>query len=230
MAKKKKDQSDGQLSIFDALVALNSETDPVLQLSIDEKNNKAKSIDHAQWIDSFEPHTDYICESDPIVVFCYDLQELEEINPYLYNQRPFEKLLQGLAALSRESTAKKIRSKSFTIYSGDISPDFYFYGIGLVTSNSEVVQFMQRFLQQVEIPSRIVVDTSTSDATSLMPRFRYDKGYVIEYVGEEGAGSIYIDDDDNYKSGITIHTRAWKPSCFINKRQSVYGKLVDQSV
>jgi len=230
MAKKKKDQSDGQLSIFDALAALNSEIDPVPQLLIDEKDNKAKSIDHAQWIDSFEPHTDYICESDPIVVFCYDLQELEEINPYLYNQRPFEKLLQGLAALSRESTAKKIRSKSFTIYSGDISPDFYFYGIGLATSNSEVVQFMQRFLQQVEIPSRIVVDTSTSDATSLMPRFRYDKGYVIEYVGEEGAGRIYVDDDNNYKSGITIHTRACKLSYFINKRQSVYGKLVDQSV
>ena len=227
MAQKKKNQPEpnGQLSIFDALESLTLEVEHYSELPpVIEKNSAAL------WTDPFEPNIDYICESDPIIVFCYDIQELEKINPYLYNQRPFEMLLKGLRALSQESTAKKIRSKSFTIYSGDISPGFSLYGIGLATSSYEIVEFMQSFLQQVEVSSRIVVDTSTSDATNLMPRFRYDKGYVIEYVGEEGAGQAYVDDKDNYKSGITVYTRAWKPSSFIRKQKSVYGKLVDQSV
>jgi hypothetical protein len=62
-----------------------------------------------------------------------------------------------------------------------------------------------------------------------VPRFRYDQGYVIEYVGEEDAGKVYVDDDNDYKSGLTIYTRTWKPSYFIKKRQSVYGKLADHS-
>lgn len=225
MAQKKKHQSegDGQLSIFDALESLAVEQSPEPQPAKNQSNP-------AIWTDSFEPHVDYICESEPLVIFCYDIQELEEINLYAYNQRPFEKLLEGLTLLSRGFTPKKLRSKSFTIYSGDISPGFYLYGIGLATGSSDIVQFMDSFLQQVEVSSRIVVDTSTSGSTSLVPRFRYDKGYVIEYVGEEGAGISYVDDDDNYKSGITIYRRAYKPSYFINKRQSVYGKLVNEPV
>lgn len=225
MAQNKKYQpgGDGQLSIFDALESLavepSPETPPV--------KTQAKT---AIWTDSFEPHVDYICDSDPLVIFCYDIQELEEINFCAYNQRPFEKLLEGLGELSKSYTPKKLRSKSFTIYNGDIAPGFYLYGIGLATSSSDIVQFMGSFLQQVEVSSRIVVDTSTSEAASLVPRFRYDKGYVIEYVGEEGAGISYVDDDDNYKSGITIYRRAYKPSYFINKRRSVYGKLVNEPV
>lgn len=230
MAKKKQSQLGvgEQLSIFDALASLTSDTEPLLDSDI-RQSPDVKDDSYAVWIDAFDPHTDYICESESLILFCYEIQELENINPYLYSQQPFEMLLKGLRALSSETTAKKIRSKSFTVYSGDIAPDFYFYGIGLATGSHEIVQFMQSFLHQIDIVSRVLVETSTSDAVSLMPRFRYDKGYVIEYVGEEGAGRAYVDDDDNYKSGLTLYTRTWKPSYLIRKRQSVYGKLVNHS-
>jgi hypothetical protein len=230
MAKKKYPQPEGngQLSIFDALAAFTSDTEPSLD-SDSEPSPDVKNDSYAIWVDVFDPYTDYICESEPLIIFCYEIRELEEINPYLYNQQPFEMLLKGLRALSSKTTAKKISSKSFTVYSGDIAPDFYFYGIGLATGSHEIVQFMQSFLQQVDVASRVLVETSTSDAVSLMPRFRYDKSYVIEYVGEEGAGRVYVDDDDNYKSGLTLYRRTWKPSYLIRKRQSVYGKLVNHS-
>ncbi len=230
MAKKKRSQPEGvrQLSIFDAFASLPPEVEPSLDEGVKPSLGTTKD-DYAVWVDAFEPYTDYICESEPITIFCYEIQELEVINSCLYNQQPFEMLLKGLKALSSKTTAKKIRSKSFTVYSGDIAPEFYLYGIGLATSSYEIVEFMRSFLQQVDVSSRILVETSSSDATSLMPRFRYDKGYVIEYVGEEGAGRVYVDDDNNYNSGLTLYTRTWKPSYLIRKRQSVYGKLSDHS-
>lgn len=230
MAKKKRPQSaeDGQLSIFDILASLPPEVEPSLDKEV-QASPDTRRDGYAVWTDPFEPHTDYICDSDPLVIFCYDIQELEEISYGLYNQQPFEMLLKGLKTLSSKSNPKKIRSKSFTVYSGDISPGFYFYGIGLATGSYEIVEFMRSFLQRVNVSSRLVVETSTSDATSLMPRFRYDKGYVIEYVGAEGAGRVYVDDDNNYKSGLTLYTRTWQPSYMIRKRQSVYGKLADHS-
>lgn len=60
---------------------------------------------------------------------------------------------------------------------------------------------------------------------SVLPTFRYDCGYVIEYAEIDMAGTNYKDNENNYGTDLTIYRRSWQEPEQVGLTESLYGQL-----
>lgn len=62
-------------------------------------------------------------------------------------------------------------------------------------------------------------DFGTIPEVPLVPAFRYQMGQVIEYSDDSVAGTDYVDDEENYGSGLTIRRRVAMPAELLGREK-----------
>ena len=164
-------------------------------------------------------HTDFIADHAPCAFFLYHHEALEDVpdGPGAVVRA----LLTGLLAL--RSGPKAMRERAFTIFLGDCGPGYSIFACALGTIDGRTVSFLTPYMRNGAFWTIEVADCGT-----LLPKYRYDHGHVIEYADDDMAGTAYVDDQDRYGTGLVIHCRRTLPPDFIGKSRSVYGKLVDR--
>ena len=168
------------------------------------------------------PYIDIISDDPlPVDAFWFDIQALEEVAG-IYSTPVFKATLAGLRALS-ESPTDALRSSSFTLFAGEALP-LNLYCIAVPTDRWPLSDFFAPYLRDVAGFSHVEPESSSE----LVPVFRYDQGYVIQYSDPGLEGTSYLDTDDNYGSGLTIYRRSWMPWADEDRRhrKSRYGVLV----
>lgn len=189
-------------------------------LSFDFSVRESKPSVEPRWDFKYLPDVDFIAD-EALCVISFDIAELEKAaTSGSYSEPAIKSLLAAFNGL-RASSVKSLRNESFTVFGGD-AINFDLFLLGIASKKAQVVDFVASYLRQT--PGKRFVESGSS--TSLMPLFRYDGGYVIEYLEEGLEGTTLIDGPDNYGSGLTFYRRSWQPADSIEARRSVYGKLV----
>lgn len=171
------------------------------------------------WKDpSAEKHTDFIAD-EALVIYFYEIEVLEKVHD-VYVVPVFSVLLKALQALSRHSS-KRLRERAFSLFAGDAGPGYSLFAVGISSEDPKLIEFLGPPLKRVDGYTFMEAGSSYS----LLPKYRYDHGYVIEYNEPDVAGTHIIDGPDNYGSNLTLYRRAWAPADLIGKSRSAYGKL-----
>lgn len=155
---------------------------------------------------------------EPVVVVSFKVEKLEAAYPGLLSQLPLKSVFEVFVAL-REHKSAVLRRTAFTVFGGWVGSDLW--GIGFSSTDSRIINMLCDPLRK--IPGQLYVDSGTSQ--SLMPCFRYDHGYIIQYVEPDAPATTYLDGEDNYGTGLTIYRRPWQPAELHGKLRSAYGKL-----
>ena len=174
--------------------------------------------DHPRWEYHSILHMDFLAD-EAVVAFTYSLEVLESRSGD-YSSPVLTKLMNALSALST-SRWKGLRNQAFTIFCGDIIESNAFV-VAISAKTAKSVDFIAPYLRGV--PGHEFVEAATS--RRLLPLYRYDNGYVIEYSDEGLEGTHYIDTSENLGSGLTIYRRIWRPAEDLPSSRSIYGQLV----
>lgn len=172
------------------------------------------------WQFKYLDDVDFISE-EAVCAISFDIKELERASTSGSYLEPAIKSLFAAFNGLRENQIKSLHNQSFTVFGGDLI-GYGLFVLALASPQAKVVDFLASYLRKM--PGQRFVDAGSS--ADFMPMFRYDAGYVIEYVEEGSEGEAYIDNSDNYGSGLTIYRRSWQPSENVECHRSVYGKLV----
>ncbi len=162
------------------------------------------SGDKPTWQFKYLDDVDFIAD-EAVCAISFDIEELEG------------------ASTSGSYSEPAIKSLFAAFNGGDLIV-YRLFVLAIGSPQAKVVDFVASYLRRT--PGQRFVDAGSS--ADFMPLFRYDKGYVIEYVEEDLEdleGTAYVDGVDNYGSGLTIYRRSWQPSENVECYRSVYGKL-----
>lgn len=148
--------------------------------------------------DLIKRHTDYISSNHEVFCWAFRLDVLEKTDGMPVTTA----LFQGLKDLS-ESKNKRLRDRRFTIWMGDDARMFYW--VAMSHPAVAVTNLLCRHFSRV-------AGYETSESALLtqlpvMPRFRYERGQVIEYSDRDLVGTWRVDDGDWYGSGLTVLRR-----------------------
>ena len=162
-----------------------------------------------------EPHIDLISYKRSGLVFLYRWQYLNQQG--LQGPDLQGRMFKALAALGEQN--KRLRERAFTVFVGDYCSDLGGYALAITTTNSAVSNFLRGYL-----PKTGLSGPREGDFPLLSPLFRYDHGYLIQYVEDELAGGTFVDDDDWWGTGKTVYRRGTWPT----NSKSKYGKLMNR--
>ena len=173
-----------------------------------------------QWEFISLPYIDFISdEPTSVVAYIFQIEILEKVSG-IYSWPVFQALLAGLCHLSR-SKNKKLRESAFTIFAGDIF-EYNIFVLALETKSKDINNFMIPYFEKVNG----YFSLEASSSTNLLPMFRYDKGYVIEYSDSGLEGTAYVDTQEYFGSGLKIYRRIWALPENIGRKKSCYGRLL----
>ncbi len=162
-------------------------------------------------------HRDSIARKEEGLIYFLDQEELDGagIGRFDIHQR----ILESLVMLSKRG--KRLSQRAFTIYEGKLrlGPDQYC--IGISTTNGELANFLR---QQWDRPR--MDGPNMNDMSRLEPIFRYDHGYIVEYMADDVPAGFPVEDpEDGMVPGLITYTRHYER---IPGRRSKYGKLVKE--
>lgn len=169
-------------------------------------------------------NTDLIAD-EPATLYLFSIDALSAQEGF-YSNPVFRQLLRALRDLGQDER-RQYREQAFTLFAGDLfdaavaGVEGEIFGLAVDSAAATAIEPLRRAMTQVA--GFCGVDMGA--ALQLIPKFRYDHGYVVEYCEEELAGTSYTDDADNFGSGLTIFRRTWLPTEEIGRRRSHYGKL-----
>lgn len=166
------------------------------------------------WEEIYEKHTDYIRESQFVICWGFDLEALEEADSGYYAWPVKVALLQGLKA-GAASRSKRVRERSLTVWVGDYGRYYWVAVPGNLSA--QVVRVLSPYLEQAA--GYDTTDFGRIPEVPLVAAFRYQMGQVIEYSDESVAGTEYVDDEENYGSGLTIRRRVVMPAELLGREK-----------
>jgi hypothetical protein len=173
-----------------------------------------------QWEFAALPNIDFISdEPASVVAFLFQIDTLESVSG-IYNRPVFQALLAGLRDLVK-CRNKSLRESLFTVFAGD-AIGYDVFVVALETKSQDITNFMAPYFRQ--IPGYFTLEATSS--RDLLPAFRYDKGYVIEYSDGGLEGTVYEDTSEYHGSGLTIYRRDYRLPEDIRRKKSVYGRLL----
>ena len=206
-----KKENEGQLSLFDSV----AQSAPLQMASL-----TPSKADEPKWDEPLGLPIDLI-GNEYLGGFLFDMSQLEELSP-IYTRPVFRVLLSALVDL--HSQKKSWSDKSFTIFLGEFSGyDSVYLGFSLGKSSTagDLLMFFREKFQKM--PAFKEFNSGSSEDCT--PVFRYDKGFIVEYLEEELAGTSSLDGDGNYGSGQVIYRRGWQPAEIHGLNKSRYSKL-----
>ncbi|MBM3497014.1 MAG: hypothetical protein FJX72_22235, partial [Armatimonadetes bacterium] len=124
--------------------------------------------------------------------FVYSLDRLGAVSPF-YTAPVLRALLTGLRDLAKHPR-KMMRNQAFTVFHAD-ALQFGAYVLGIGVKDARVSDFLGRHLRAVA--GFREMDHGTG---ALVPIYRYDHGFVIEYTDDDGARPHA----DSFATGLTL--------------------------
>jgi len=160
--------------------------------------------------DHYVKYTDFIPEKNFIMGFGFP-REMVDNDAINFPGDVYKPLLKALTMI-QQSKNKYIRERAFTIWVGDFNMRFWVAvpdRLSLKVTNIMRTCFLNKFC----------VSFGETEHTSLVPQFRYQYGYIIEYGDDSTVGQTRIDDEDWYGSGATIYYRLPEPSWLLGEER-----------
>jgi len=161
---------------------------------------------------SGQDHVDQINLSDDGRVFLFPWEPLDGEGFGTYGLHRM--ILLSLGKLRQD---EKLRDRAFTVQAGDHGPTLSHLAIGYAPRDLDLARF---FLKHWKKP--YMDGPCHTDVSSLQPPYRYDHGHIIEYSDDREAGTVHVDGEDYYGTGLTLHVRGYEET----DGKSKYGKLV----
>jgi len=156
---------------------------------------------------------DFYPDTENLLVFGFSLEDInnrkisyKDINVIIF--KVFKELI--------TSKNKKLREAVFTIYVGDYNG---FYWVGLRTNIS--IKISELFAEKFKSKLGGFYPEMEYDQYPHIPiiaKYKYNKGEIIEYDGEEMLGQTRIDTDEWYESGLKVIYKEILPNSLGNIR------------
>ncbi len=158
----------------------------------------------------WEKHTDFPPDEQYLTCWLYRQEGSDHLSPYTNADHAeftqvMRNLLRTLGELA-QSKNKKLRERRFTVWAGD--PHYLILGIP-GDSPLPLKQFMHDRMGRVA--GYELSEGTEASQSAMAPTARYEAGKIILYDYPSLAGLVSAHDNDNYKSGVTVHYRAKGP-------------------
>ncbi len=163
---------------------------------------------------SGEFHCDLIARDEEGLIYFLDQEELDGAGIGRFDIH--RRILESLVTLSKRG--KRLSNRAFTIYEGRLrlGPDQYC--IGISTTNGDLANFLREEWARPRMDG-----PNMNDMSRLEPLFRYDHGFVVEYVSDEHPPGTPVEDvEGGLCPGLVSYTRHYQR---IAGKRSQYGKL-----
>ncbi len=178
-----------------------------------ENNSETGGRAHTWEFPSGEEHVDLINLADDGRVFLFPWEPLDAEGFGTYG---LHRMI--LLALDELRQDEKLRDRAFTVLAGDYGPNNFYLAIGYAPRDLDLARF---FVEQWK--KRYMDGPYQRDMSSLTPVYRYDHGHIIEYTEDRERGTVHVDGEDDYETGLTLHVRDYE----LTDGKSKYGRLVE---
>lgn len=163
---------------------------------------------------SGEDHVDLINLSDDGRVFLFHWEPLDAEGFGTYGLRRMI-----LLALGKLREDPRLKDRAFTVLAGDHGPTLSHLAIGYAPSDLDLARFFLKHWKKPYMDGPV-----RRDMSSLIPLYRYDHGHIIEYSEDRERGTVHVDGEDEYETGVTLHVRGFD----LTDGKSKYGRLVER--
>ena len=166
-------------------------------------------------------HMDLISDSQEILLWEFDIADLQRICESSTYSLPAEAALFKAFRTISESINKAVREKAFTVFIGDCGPQFELFGIAIgAKTPAKIIDIISSCFEDTALFAEM--EYSRIPQVPLIPRFRYERGTVIEYTAETGfAGKLRKSDE--ITAGLEVRYRLYASAEGMDAKEKYCG-------
>lgn len=155
---------------------------------------------------------DFYQDAEMLLLFGFTLNDIDNRK---IKYRDIHKAIFGVFKELASSKNKRMQETVFTIYLGDYN-GFYWVGIraNIPFRVSELFRVKFENLYGNNSHFKFESEHGRYPDVPLIPKYKYDKGIIVEYDGEEMLGKTRIDTDEWYGSGLKVIYKQILPCSF----------------